>query len=61
MNSTVISPKVTASALAAACVGILVWGLSAFAGVDLPVEIQAALITIAVFAAGYLKTDPTRS
>lgn len=61
MSSTAISPKVTAAALASACVGILVWALSAFAGVDLPVEVQAALITIAVFAAGYLKTDPARS
>lgn len=56
-----VSPKVSAAALAAACVGVLVWGLSAFADVNLPVEVQAALITVAVFAAGYLKTDPNRS
>lgn len=61
MSSTTISPKVSAAALAAACVGVLVWGLSAFADINLPVEVQAALITIAVFAAGYLKTDPARS
>lgn len=59
--SSSISPKVSAATAAAALVGIGVWAASAFFSVDVPVEIQAALITIAVFAAGYLKTDPARS
>jgi hypothetical protein len=55
-----ISPKVTASALAAAVVSILVW-IASTAGVDLPVAVQGALMVIVVFAAGYLKMDPKRS
>lgn len=55
-----VSPKVSAATAAAAGVGILVWAISEFAGVNVPVEVQAALITIAVFAAGWLKTDPDR-
>lgn len=56
-----VSPKVSAATAAAAAVGILVWASSEFAGVDIPAGVQAALITIAVFAAGYLKTDPNRN
>jgi hypothetical protein len=51
---------VSAATAAAAGVGILVWAISEFAGVSVPAEVQAALITIAVFAAGWLKTDPDR-
>lgn len=60
MNSG-ISPKVSAATAAAALVGVLVWCASAFFSVNVPAEVQAALITIAVFAAGYMKTDPSRS
>lgn len=55
-----VSPKVTAAAVAAAIVTCLVWVASA-AGVDVPLEVQGAVTTILVFAAGYLVTDPRRS
>lgn len=55
-----VSPKVSAATAAAAAVGVLVWMANEFVSVDIPAGVQAALITIAVFAAGYLKTDPDR-
>ena len=55
-----ISPKVTAAALAAALVTIIVWGAS-LAGVEIPTVVQGAIITILVAAAGYFVTDPARS
>ena len=58
MNS--ISPKVTAAAVAAALVTIIVWG-AGIAGLEIPDVVQGALITIIVAAAGYLVTDPRRS
>ena len=55
-----ISPKVTAAALAAALVTIIVWGAS-IGGVEIPTVVQGAIITILVAAAGYFVTDPARS
>jgi hypothetical protein len=55
-----ISPKVTAAALAAAIVTIIVWGAS-LAGVEIPTVVQGAIITIIVAAAGYVVRDPARS
>jgi hypothetical protein len=55
-----ISPKVTAAAVAAALVTIIVWG-AGMIGLDIPEVVQGALITIIVAAAGYLVTDPRRS
>ncbi len=55
-----ISNKVAASTLAAAIVTILVWAAS-LAGVDVPEVVQGAIITILVFVAGYMTTDPRRS
>ena len=55
-----ISPKVTAAALAAAIVTIIVWGAS-LAGVEIPTVVQGAIITILVAAAGYVVRDPARS
>jgi hypothetical protein len=55
-----ISPKVTAAALAAALVTIIVWGAS-LAGVEIPTVVQGAIITIIVAAAGYVVRDPARS
>ena len=54
-----ISNKVTAATLAAALVTCLAWAVSA-AGVTMPNEVQGALTTILVFAAGYLVPDPAR-
>ena len=55
-----ISPKVTAAALAAAIVTIIVWGAS-LAGIEIPTVVQGAIITILVAAAGYVVRDPARS
>jgi Flp pilus assembly protein protease CpaA len=55
-----ISNKVAASTLAAAIVTIIVWAAS-LAGVDVPEVVQGAIITILVFVAGYMTTDPRRS
>ena len=55
-----ISPKVTAAAVAAALVTIIVWGAS-LAGLDIPEVVQGSLITIIVAIAGYVVTDPRRS
>ena len=55
-----ISPKVTAAALAAALVTIIVWAAS-LAGVEIPTVVQGAIITILVAAAGYVVRDPARS
>ena len=55
-----LSPKVVASTLAAAIVTIIVWVANA-AGVNVPTEVQGAIITILVFVAGYVKLDPARS
>jgi len=56
-----ISPKVTAATLAAAIVGLVAWGVQAFAGINLPVEVVSALTVIVTFLAGYLKVDPQRT
>lgn len=56
-----ISPKVTSSALAAAVLSVVVWALQALADVTLPIEVQGALMVIAVFVAGYVVKDPRRS
>lgn len=55
-----ISPKVTAGALAAAIVTLVVW-LASLAGVTIPEVAQGAIITILVAIAGYVVTDPRRS
>ena len=55
-----ISPKVTAAALAAALVTIIVWCAS-LAGVEIPTVVQGAIITILVAAAGHVVRDPARS
>lgn len=54
-----ISPKVTAATIAAALVTVLVW-LASVAGVEVPTEVQGAVTTILVAAAGYLMPDPAR-
>ena len=48
-----VNPKVTAAVLAAAVTTIIAWLLKT-AGLELPNEVQGAITTILVFAAGYL-------
>ena len=51
-----ISAKVTAATGAAAVTTLVVWGLTA-AGVDVPGEVQGAITTLLVLAAGWLVSD----
>ena len=55
-----VSSKVWAATIAAAVSTIIVAGLRGM-GVDVSVEVQGAVTTILVFAAGYLKLDPKRA
>jgi hypothetical protein len=48
-------------AIAGAIVSILAWGVSTFAGVDIPAEVGAAAVTVVVFGLGFVpkpKPDP---
>ena len=51
-----INPKVTAATAAVAAAQILVWGVEL--AVDIPAAIEAAIVTLCVFGAGYLKGAP---
>lgn len=55
-----ISPKVTIGIAAGAVVTVLAWVLSEAASVDLPPEVAAAVTTIIVAVAAYVKRDPQR-
>ena len=48
-----VNPKVTAAVLAAAVTTILAWLLT-LVGVELPNQVQGAVTSVLVFAAGYL-------
>lgn len=54
-----ISPKVTA-ATAASALALLICVALGLLGVDLPPAAYAAVTTVCVFAAGYLRNDPAR-
>ncbi len=49
--------KVAAGALAGAIMAVLVWGVKAFAHVDMPAEIVVASSTIITFGIQYLVPD----
>ena len=53
-----INPKVTAAVLAAAVTTIIAWLLT-LAGITLPNEVQGAITSILVFAAGYMTPAST--
>jgi hypothetical protein len=57
----VIEKKVTVSTLVAALVTIGVWLLRTFAGIDIPAEVTAAIITVVVALAGYLAPHTVRT
>ncbi len=46
--------KVTVSALAGASIAVLVWLLRSYAKIDIPPEVQDALIVLLTFLAGWL-------
>jgi len=46
--------KVTFGALAAAVVAALAWALREFAGIELPADIQSALVVVVGFGISYL-------
>ena len=54
------SPKVTVGLAAGAIVTVLAWVLSETASVDLPPEVSAAVTTIIIAVAAYVKRDPKR-
>lgn len=47
-----INPKVTAAASAAAVTTLIAW-IASLLGLSVPAEVQGAITTILVFAAGY--------
>lgn len=51
-----VSAKVTAATGAAAVTTLVVWGMTA-AGVEVPGEVQGAITTLLVLAAGYFVPD----
>lgn len=51
-----INPKVTASVAAAAVTTVVCW-VASLAGLDVPAEVQGAVTTILVFAAGWATSD----
>lgn len=53
------SNKVTAATGAAAVTTLVVWAITA-AGGDVPVEVQGAITTLLVLAAGYFVPDSTK-
>jgi len=59
-KNTELSPKVTVGIAAGAVVTVLAWVLSEAASVDLPPEVSAAVTTIIVAVAAYVKRDPKR-
>lgn len=61
MDTNTISPKVTASALAAAITTIALWLIEYSTGVDVPTLVEGATTVLLTFAAGYLITDPART
>lgn len=58
--SSSISPKVTAASIAAAVTTLLVWGLQSATSIEVPAGVEAALVTLFTFGAGYLTTDRAR-
>lgn len=59
MASNPISPKATAGGTAAAATTVLVW-IADQAGIDLPVAVAGAFITVVAFLASYITPDPLR-
>lgn len=60
MTSKSVSPKVIAGGAVGALVTIVTWFLG-IAGLDVPVEVAAALATVLSFIAGYFVPDPLRA
>lgn len=52
-----VSPKVTASTIGAAAAVLLVWGVEAAAGIDVPAAVEAAAAVLVTFALGWLVPD----
>lgn len=55
-----ISPKVTLALLAGAVTTILVYLVRLVADVEVPAEVAAAITTVLMGAAAYIKRDPMR-
>ena len=57
---TPMSPKVTVAIVAGAITTILVYLIQVLAHVEIPAEVSAAITTVLMAAAAYLKRDPRR-
>jgi hypothetical protein len=55
-----LSPKVISSTIASAAVIVVLYAAS-LAGLDMPEAVAGAIVTLAVFAAGYLTRDARRA
>jgi hypothetical protein len=55
-----LSPKVISSTIASAAVVVVLYAAS-LAGLDMPEAVAGAIVTLAVFAAGYLTRDARRA
>jgi hypothetical protein len=54
MKSARPARKVVASSLASAFATIVIWALQDLAGIPVPAPVQASMVTLITFAAGYL-------
>ena len=60
MSRNTVSPKVTASTVAAAVATLIVWGLTDGLGIAVPSGVEGAFVVLLTFAAGYVVRDPQR-
>ena len=52
--------KVRSAGVAGVIVTVIVWALGAFAGVDVPAEVAAALVTVITFIVGFFKKETVK-
>ena len=49
--------KVRAGGIAGVVVTVIIWALGAFAGIEVPAEVAAAMIVVVTFIAGFFKSE----
>ena len=55
-----VCAKVRSAGLAGIIVTVIVWALGAFAGVGVPAEVAAALVTVITFIVGFFKKETVK-
>lgn len=60
-EATDISPKVTGAAVAAAVTTLVVWGVEASTGIDLPTVVEGAALVLLTFGAGWIIPDRVKT